>query len=69
MPERAVTLRAVTLAEPHASSDRVSVVLAVASRGERDPDLEVLHLVDTHRDDPGTVAERLAADEDPDRDN
>ena len=51
-----------TLAEPHASSNRVAVVLAAATRGERDPDQEILRLVEAHRDDPNVVAERLAAD-------
>jgi hypothetical protein len=46
----------------------VAVVLAVARRGERDPDRELLGLIEAHREDPETVAERLAADEDPDRD-
>lgn len=58
--------RPATLAEPNARGDRISVVLGAAARSERDPDHELLELLEQLLDNPDAVAGRLVSDEDPD---
>jgi hypothetical protein len=52
------------LAEPEAREDRIEVVLEAARTGARDPDVELLKLVEAFSSEPAQIAAALLRDAD-----
>ena len=52
------------LVEPDAAPERVEHVLRMARRNDRDPDVELIRILNKAREDPSAVARQLLDDAD-----